>query len=129
MEDNIFADQYIAHYLKKTETGHHIADWTELDETLLYYINNNPHKALSIIRLIIEKAPSEKLIYYVAAGPLEDLLNYNGEKIINDLIEIARPNPKFRLALGGVWKSKIKETVWSKVQKYAIQEGETAFET
>jgi hypothetical protein len=52
----------------------------------------------------------------LAAGPLEDLLDEHGFEFIDRVETLVQANPKFRLLLGGVWRSGIDQAVWDRIQ-------------
>lgn len=80
-----------------------------------------PEKCLDIILVVLEKIknqPDNKLLSILAAGPLEDLLHENGEKVVNRVETNARKNPLFRKLLNGVWDSEVNESVKNQLSKY-----------
>jgi len=104
------ADNWIEAHLK--------SEITEFDEMSS---DNNTDEYLDIILIILEKIDSNtknKLFSLLAAGPLEELLQENGTKIINRVTVLARQNPEFRLLLNGVWDSEFDVSVKSKLSKY-----------
>lgn len=81
----------------------------ELNET-------NPDICWDAILAIAERKPSEQVLGIVAAGPLEDLIEYHGPEFIDRIESEARANPVFRKMLSGVWESS-NEDVWARVQQ------------
>lgn len=69
-----------------------------------------------VINLIIKKSSEQSVIGSLAAGPLEDLIQYHGSRFIDRIESEARKNPLFRHLLGGVWKSGSSE-IWSRIEK------------
>jgi hypothetical protein len=65
------------------------------------------------------QAESDDELGHIAAGPVEHLLGWNGELFIAQIEQLAAADPKFARMLTGVWKYKIPEAVWARVQ--AIQ--------
>jgi hypothetical protein len=74
-------------------------------------VREKPIEAQEIILKLIEKASDEKTLAFIAAGPLEDLLAFHGEKVIIWVEDQARKNNKFAKALAGVWQNNIKEAI------------------
>jgi hypothetical protein len=66
----------------------------------------------------IDSATPNHLLSVLAAGPLEDLLNYNGDAVVNEVDLLARRDPGFRLLLNGVWDSRIKPSILVRLAKY-----------
>src|SRR5258708_22427995 len=89
--------------------------WEEVDVKL---IKNDPDKAWQVILKLLEAAQDDGDLAYVAAGPLEDLLVYHGEKIIDRLEKEAQTNHKLRFTLSGVWRNKISEDIWKKILEW-----------
>jgi len=67
------------------------------------------------ILAILAKQPPDAAIAMLAAGPLEDLIEYAGPQYIDRIEVEARRNPAFRTLLGGVWKSSTAE-VWARIE-------------
>jgi hypothetical protein len=67
------------------------------------------------ILAVLPMDPPKNVIAVLAAGPLEDLIEYCGKEVIEDIELQARRNPAFKHLLGGVWESGTAE-VWSRVQ-------------
>lgn len=80
-------------------------------------IHNKPQEALRFIIEVLSLDSGNIFLAVLAAGPLEDLLVYNGDKIIGAVEQEAAINPRFATLLGGVWKRDMKDHVWEKVLK------------
>jgi hypothetical protein len=52
----------------------------------------------------------------LSAGVIEDLLSRNGTEMIPLVEAEARSDPSFAKLLGGVWKNKMTDEVWSRLQ-------------
>ena len=59
---------------------------------------------------------AQKVIGLLAAGPLKDLLSTKGTSIIYDVEREARRDRRMAWALGGVWRFKMSDDVWTRVQ-------------
>jgi hypothetical protein len=77
---------------------------------------NAPEDALHAILAILSRDGSTEILEVLSAGPLEDLLAYNGEAIIAKVEAEARRNSAFAGLLGGVWKNRMSDHVWARVQ-------------
>jgi hypothetical protein len=51
----------------------------------------------------------------LSAGPLEDLLVYHGDTVIDRVEAAAKANPTFAFLLGGVWRNAISQEVWDRI--------------
>ncbi|MEW8185259.1 MAG: DUF6869 domain-containing protein [Candidatus Thiodiazotropha endolucinida] len=69
---------------------------------LLELCNLSPRKALDIIYEIISRNPSDDVIGYLGAGPLEDILTKNCEPFIDELIEKSKKDKRLLLCLRSV---------------------------
>jgi hypothetical protein len=76
----------------------------------------DPIAALKDIREIQGRNPSAPVLANLAAGPLEDLLVYKGPEVIDQIEALAQGDPAFRELLSGVWRNRIREDVWNRVQ-------------
>jgi hypothetical protein len=52
----------------------------------------------------------------LSAGPLENLLALHGEEFIDRVESEAHRDPSFARLLGGVWKNRMSDEVWRRVQ-------------
>jgi hypothetical protein len=53
---------------------------------------------------------------YLSAGAVEDLLSRNGTEMIPLVEAEARRDPSLAKLLGGVWKNRMTDEVWSRLQ-------------
>ena len=65
---------------------------------------------------ILSRKPADTVIGVLAAGPLEDLIQYHGPDFIDRIEAESRRNPAFRRLLGGVWRSSSPE-IWARIEK------------
>jgi hypothetical protein len=59
--------------------------------------------AWPMLLALIQRAPDDEALAYVAAGPLEDFVLKRHDRFGARMMEEARRNERFRLALRGVW--------------------------
>jgi hypothetical protein len=52
----------------------------------------------------------------LSAGEIENLLSRNGPEMIQLIEAEARRDPSFAKLLGGVWKNRMTDEVWSRLQ-------------
>ncbi|HSW48094.1 MAG TPA: hypothetical protein VLG67_03340 [Candidatus Saccharimonadales bacterium] len=109
-------DKLVDSYLRLAEEQNEEDFWAfEEVDTL---VREKPLEAQEVILKLIDKAPDDKTLAYVAAGPLEDLLARHGEKVIDWVEDNARKNSKFAIALACVWRNSIKEEIWQRVIRF-----------
>ena len=80
-------------------------------------VDYDPELAWELILQILATVRSDKIYPVLAAGPLENLLVYHGEKYIERVEKQARQDPAFNMLLGGVWRNSIAKDVWRRVEK------------
>jgi hypothetical protein len=75
---------------------------------------------------VINRAVSDSALAYIAAGPLEDLLNCHGAAVIGPIEQECLTNERLRLALSGVWIDR-ENPIWDRwyavMWKYGFAEG------
>lgn len=86
-------------------------------------ISRDPQAAWNVILSILKTDESRTIIQSLSAGPLEDLLVRHGEQVIDAVETEAKKNEKFAKLLGGVWKNKIKDEIWNRIQAVRDRRG------
>ena len=95
-------DDYLAHASECFRDGdrdRYFAAW----EQVYSMVHEQPDEAWTLILELIDRASDELTLAYIAAGPLEDLINWHGPASIDRIEARALADPKFRRALRGVW--------------------------
>ena len=100
-------DSYLRHYAFKEEQ-----DFWAFEE-VNQIVRRDPAAGLRLTCLLVNKAPSDEALAYVAAGPLEDLLTFHGLSLIDQVEVAARADERFQLALSGVWLNRA-NPVWER---------------
>jgi hypothetical protein len=77
---------------------------------------HQPEILWAMILTIHKRDQSVHIDQVLSAGPLENLLALHGENFIDRVESEARTDPSFARLLGGVWKNRMTETVWQRVQ-------------
>lgn len=85
-------------------------------ERTSYLTTYLPHKAWRVILLIWSMDRSTETLQGLSAGLIEDLLSSNGPEMIPLVEAEARRDSSFAKLLGGVWKNKMTDEVWSRLQ-------------
>lgn len=78
------------------------------------FSDENPELCWHAIIEILSRQPCEKVLGMLAAGPLEDLIEFHGPVYIDRIEAAARNDPGFRQLLTGVWESSTPE-IWCRV--------------
>jgi hypothetical protein len=76
-------------------------------------IHDEPDKALEFIVNLIDMSKDTAMLAFVAAGPLEELLVYNGTAVIEKLKIVADTSDNIQLALSGVWLDEEEDEIYS----------------
>jgi hypothetical protein len=99
-------EELIAGYLLHSETttrdgtdAEHFAAFEELNEV----VRRHPERAWPLICEIIRRITADRILAYVAAGPLEDLLVHHPHAFIDRVESLAKQDAHFRRAVSGVW--------------------------
>jgi hypothetical protein len=95
--EEVFATKYLRHCVSRL--GEDFCAFEEMDRL----VRENPQVAWAVTKLAVEQAPTDKVLAYIAAGPLEDLLKRNGPEIIDELERLARTEDHMRFAVCCVW--------------------------
>ena len=72
-----------------------------------------------LIEMIFSLDRSFAVLRLLSAGPIEDLLQNRGETFISLVEEKAKGDPIFAIALSGVWRGKMSDEVWGRLQSVA----------
>ncbi len=79
--------------------------------------NNNPQTAWLALETTYEQIKNEPdIVGMLAAGPLEDLLSQNGEKVFGKLKYYIESNPEFKECLKGVWQNLMSDDFYARVK-------------
>jgi hypothetical protein len=85
-------------------------------QRMRYLTTHLPQKAWRLVLLIWSMDSSPRVIQNLSAGALEDLLAKHGDEVIYLVEPEARRDPSFAKLLGGVWKNRMTDEVWARVQ-------------
>lgn len=111
---NTLIDDYITEYSEKKTTN-------QTERKIRNIIRNDPEKAWKMILKLIESASNEEILVKIGVGPLEDLLSYHSNELIEKVVLEIKNNEKFVITLQYVWQRNVTEEVWQRIQR-AIQE-------
>jgi hypothetical protein len=79
-----------------------------------------PEQQWKFILSAVTHARSDNELGYIAAGPIEHLLGWHGEKYISEVEVQSASNSKFAKAMTAVLKYKMSDDIWNRV--LAIQQ-------
>lgn len=114
MDDQTLVAAYFDHW--RTKRDDLAWAWDNVTDKILA----DPRQGWFLLLALIQAAPTEDALLYVAAGPLEDFLSKHGRSVISLLTSAAEKNPRMKRALRGVWgKNRMDPLVWSEVQRLA----------
>jgi hypothetical protein len=71
----------------------------------------------SFIIKAFELAYDARHLETMAAGPVEHLLAFHGDKYISEIETLSSANENFAWMMTGVWQHKMSDEVWARVQK------------
>ncbi|WP_454733352.1 MULTISPECIES: DUF6869 domain-containing protein [Cupriavidus] len=75
---------------------------------------NDPDQLWALVLEILTRTGNERVLGALAAGELEDLIEYHGPAFIGRIERQAARDPRFRRLLCGVWRSSTPE-VWARI--------------
>ncbi|MGD0631176.1 MAG: DUF6869 domain-containing protein [Terracidiphilus sp.] len=84
---------------------------------------HQPKILWTMILAIHSRHQSIHIKQVLSAGPLENLLALHGEGFIDRVESEAQRDPSFANLLGGVWKNRMPEEVWQRVQAVRDRRG------
>jgi hypothetical protein len=76
----------------------------------------DPEALWLLILAVHQKDQSPSIQGILSAGPVEDLLAQYGREFIDRVETTARNDPNFARMLGGVWKNRMTDDVWQRLQ-------------
>jgi hypothetical protein len=77
--------------------------------------DEDPELCWRAILEILQRKPRDKVLGVLAAGPLEDLIEYHGPDFIEKIEREAIANPALKHLLGGVWQSST-PGIWARIE-------------
>ena len=118
--ENYNEEKLIRHWIRYHEFEEYSPErkeyfWAEIK--INDYIETDPELAWKLLLNILSRDINQRAIGLLAAGPLEDLLSDYGPQLIDRVEKEARINPKFRIALTGVWQGGMTDDIWKRVQE------------
>ncbi|MET0688871.1 MAG: DUF6869 domain-containing protein [Methyloceanibacter sp.] len=91
--------------------------WSKLFDFQNELVNNDPLKALELVKAILEIEANPNVLGLLAAGMLEDLIPSQDGPVVDAVVAEAARNPRFRHLLGGVWFYSMSPEVTEKLEK------------
>lgn len=91
-------------------------NWDWASDRMYSILTGVPELGWKLIIEMIERAPSEASLGFLAASPLEDLLSEHGSDFIVRVEQRALKNEKFRRALGMLRRLGMTDEVWNRVR-------------
>lgn len=82
-----------------------------------FRFSSSPELQWKFILLALSLAENDEQIGDIAAGQIEHLLGWHGEKYIDLVEQEAKDNPKFATAVTGVLQYMMGDNIWFRVQE------------
>ena len=96
-------------------------NWGWASDRMYSLLEALPELAWELIVEMIDRAPSDASLGFIAASPLEELLSKDGPAFIDRVEKRAAENRQFGRALAMLRRLGMTEDVWQRVQKSAVQ--------
>ncbi|MET0157472.1 MAG: DUF6869 domain-containing protein [Methyloceanibacter sp.] len=109
----LWAETMSRSYLDREKDEH----WSKLFDFQNELVNNDPLKALELVKAILEIEANPNVLGLLAAGMLEDLIPSQDGPVVDAVVAEAARNPRFRHLLGGVWFYSMSPEVTEKLEK------------
>lgn len=90
-------------YLEEYRICRKSDDFFEAWESVRQITEQSPDQGMELVKRLVFLAKDEEELAYIAAGPLEDLIDYHAEAIQEDLRILVRQMPLMRRAMKHVW--------------------------
>lgn len=113
-------ERLMQEYVAYGEAPNGEENWGWASDRMYSLLERIPELAWSLIIEMIDRAPSDKSLSFLAASPLEDLLSKDGPDFIGRVEERALQNANFRRALSMLNRLGMTDDVWSRVQAAAL---------
>jgi hypothetical protein len=104
MNDTQLLDEYMSY---AESVSRDAPDDSKLDsaEQLNRLVRDDPERAWLLVQEALRRSRDDRVLAFVAAGPLEDLVRLHARQFIDRIEVAARSDDRFRWALSGVWLS------------------------
>ena len=110
-------DAWIAGENAEHNSPEYQRNWWAIERVLDWSLERDTEQLWQFILAAYKrKEMSQKAAAVFAAGPIEDLLAFDGTRFIDRVEELARKDPRFNWLLGGVWRNAMTDDVWQRVQ-------------
>jgi uncharacterized protein DUF6869 len=116
VELNKIVDAWIAGEEAGSGTPEYESNWWALEQVMDWSLDRDTEKLWQFVLLVYKRDVSKRTLAVLAAGPLEDVLAYNGSNYIDRVEHLAQEDEKFNWLLGGVWRSDMTDEIWERVQ-------------
>jgi len=105
-------DLLIAAYFRNYQTRFKEEPWASDEVQRL--VRERPAEAWPIVRRLVAEAPDDHARFYVAAGPLEDLVKNYGNELWDEIEREGRQNRRFLETLSGIYLNESYGSVYSR---------------
>lgn len=117
-ERNAWVDAYIEAQSSKQPIQADHPCWWAIERFMDLRDLQEAEEAWTTLLQVLMRRPTERVLSLLAAGPLEDLIQYWGPNFIERIERAAWESTDFRALLNGVWESSTPD-IWARVQKAA----------
>ena len=108
--DTAVATDWWGHYLANAgfeDDAPPVRDTTQSEEAAADLVDrlaeSGDPRAVPLLLAIAEAAPDREALFFLGAGPLEDLFRAHGDEFAPKLVAAAKGSNRFKIALSGVW--------------------------
>jgi Family of unknown function (DUF6869) len=95
---NTLTDTYLRHQANKNDQ-----DFWAWQKVFQIVRSGDLDLAWEVTLLLLRKAETDDALSFVAAGPLEDIIDSYGDKALDRVEQACDEDPRLQLALSGIW--------------------------
>jgi hypothetical protein len=97
------------------------SDWWAVEELNELAIDN-PERVWKIIQMInaspvVNDPWRRALLAIVGCGPLEEIIALHGDKILPQILEVAKKDEVLRIELSTIYESSLRPEIWAQIQR------------
>jgi len=121
MDLNTLTDTYL-----RNHATHRDEDFWAWEEVTRIVQSGDLDRAWEVTLLLLTKAETDEALSYVAAGPLEDLVDGYGDRGLDRIVQACDTDSRLQFALSGIWllpDSPVLERWQGLMTKYGFRNG------
>ncbi|EKQ63729.1 hypothetical protein MOU_14992 [Xanthomonas citri pv. malvacearum str. GSPB1386] len=121
MEDSIDIETWANAFIEinlieqEIDTDHPL--WWAVERTFHALRRDHAEDLWDFVLFVLGRRPNERVLSCLAAGPLEDLIAYDGKYFIDRIELLVLHDPAFKHLIGGVWQNQTPPDIWNRIEQ------------